>query len=199
MKSDGFVIQAILFEGAMALLGALLALICGLDLSKAFYTPDLATLFSQIALGIGLAVGLGIFFTILDYIPSSHLKQISDLTKETVSETMKNSSRINRFLVCLMAGVGEEVLFRGFIFLAIFEFWPWGLEFNMNIIVAVVVSSILFGLGHYVTAIYFLITGLLGVAFCLVFLRTGLLIAPLVAHALYDFYAMEIALKESGA
>ncbi|MBQ2619920.1 MAG: CPBP family intramembrane metalloprotease [Thermoguttaceae bacterium] len=199
MNTNGFVLHAILFEGAMAIVGALLALICGLDLSKAFHNPDFATMFSQFALGIGLAVGLGILFTVLDYFPWSHLKKVSEKTKEFVNDAFKDSSLFNRFLVCLLAGVGEEILFRGFIFIAIFEFWPWGLEYNLNIIAAIAISSILFGLGHNVSALYFLITAMLGVTFCLVFLWTGSLIAPVIAHALYDFYAMESALKEDAA
>ncbi len=198
-NGNSFVLQAIIFEGAMALIGALLALFCGLDLWKAFHTPDLVTLFNQLGLGVGFAAGLGLLFTLLDYIPWQHLKQVSQKTKEAVVETMKNVSRFNRFLVCLLAGIGEEILFRGFIFVAIFEFWPWGLEYNLNIIAAILASSILFGFGHYVTLLYFIITGLLGAAFCLVFLWTGSLIAPVVAHALYDFYAMELALKEDEA
>ena len=198
-NGNSFVLQAIFFEGAMALIGAALALFCGLDLWKAFHTPDLLTLFKQFGLGVVFAAGMGLLFTLLDYIPWRRLKQVSQKTKEVVVATMKNVTRFNRFLVCLLAGIGEEILFRGFIFVAIFEFWPWGLEYNLNIIAAIVFSSILFGLGHYVTLLYFIITGLLGAAFCLVFLWTGSLIAPVVAHALYDFYAMELALKEDEA
>lgn len=196
MNTNGFVIHMIIFEGAMALIGALLALFCGLDLGKAFQTSDMADFFNQFALGIGIAAAMGIFFTILDHIPWSQLKKVSEKTKEIVNDAFKKTSRFNRFLVCLLAGVGEEVLFRGFIFVVIFEFWPWGLEFNLNIIAAIIVSSTLFGLGHSITLLYFILTALLGVTFCLVFLWTGSLIAPVVAHALYDFYAIEFALKE---
>ena len=199
MNTNAFVIHAIFFEGTMALLGALLALFCGLDLGKAFQTADMAALFNQLALGVGIAAAMGIIFTILDHIPWSQLKKVSEKTKEIINESLKSASHINRFLVCLMAGVGEEVLFRGFIFVAIFEFWPWGLDFNMNIIAAIIASSVLFGLGHSITLLYFILTALLGVAFCLIFLWTGSLIAPIVAHALYDFYAMETALKEGNS
>ena len=199
MNTNGFVIQMILFEGAMALIGALLALVCGLDLSKAFQTSDMAALYSQLALGVGLAAALGIVFTVLDHIPWSQLKTVSEKTKEIINESLKDSSHLNRFFVCLLAGVGEEILFRGFIFIAIFEFWPWGLEFNLNIFAAIIISSALFGLGHNISLMYFFLSSLLGAIFCLVFLWTGSLIAPVVAHALYDFYAIELALKENAA
>lgn len=197
MNTNGFVIHMIIFEGTMALIGALLALFCGLDLGKAFQTSDMADFFNQFALGVGISAAMGIFFTILDHVPWSQLKKVSEKTKEIVNDAFKKTSRINRFLVCLLAGVGEEVLFRGFIFVAIFEFWPWGLEFNLNIIAAIIVSSTLFGLGHSITLMYFILSALLGATFCLVFLWTGSLIAPVVAHSLYDFYAIEFALKES--
>ena len=199
MNTNGFVLYMILFEGTMALLGALFALFCGLDLGKAFQTSDMADFFNQLALGIGIAAAMGIVFTILDHVPWSQLKKVSEKTKEIVNEAFKNTSHFNRFLVCLLAGVGEEVLFRGFIFIAIFEFWSWGLEYNMNIFAAIIISSVLFGLGHHITLMYFFISSLLGAFFCLVFLWTGSLIAPVVAHALYDFYAIEFALKESAA
>lgn len=198
-NSNSFVLQTIIFEGAMAIIGAFLALLCGLDLWKAFHTNNSAELLWQLGLGIAISAGMCFIFTILDFIPWKCLKDVSEKTKDIVCETFKNTTRFNRFLVCTQAGIGEEILFRGFIFVVIFEFWPWGLEFNLNIIAAVVISSILFGLGHSVTLLYFIITGLMGAVFCLIFLWTGSLIAPIIAHALYDFYAMETALKENEA
>lgn len=197
--SNSFVLQTIIFEGALAIIGAFLALLCGLDLWKAFQTNNSSELLCQLGLGLAISAGMCLFFTILDLIPLKCLKDVSEKTKDIVCETFKNTTRFNRFLVCMQAGIGEEILFRGFIFIVIFEYWPWGLEFNMNIIAAIAISSILFGLGHCVTLLYFFITGLMGVFFCLIFLWTGSLIAPIVAHGLYDFYAMETALKEDDA
>ena len=196
-NSNYFVLQAIIFEGAMALIGALLSLLCGLDLSKAFLTSNSVELLWHLGLGIVFAACLGVFFTILELVPFDSLQRASEKAKEIVCETLNNTTRFNRFLICMLAGIGEEILFRGFIFVVIFEFWPWGLEFNMNIIAAIAISSILFGLGHSITRLYTIITGLMGVVFCLVFLWTGSLIAPIVAHALYDFFAMEFALREN--
>ena len=190
------VMQAVIVEGGMALLGALLALLCGLDLGKAFFVSDASELVAQLSLGVALSAALALIFYLLDYLPLSSLKEISKLTQQTLKDTLDTATRFNRFLICLLAGIGEEILFRGFIFIAIFEFWPWGLEYHLNIIAAIAISSFLFGLGHSVTPLYVVIAGLLGAAFSLVFLWTGSLIAPIVAHGLYDFYAIERALKE---
>ena len=63
MNTNGFVLHMILFEGAMALLGAFLALLFGLDMTKAFQTTDLAALFNQLALGVGFAAAIISVFT----------------------------------------------------------------------------------------------------------------------------------------
>lgn len=110
------------------------------------------------------------------------------LLRATPWEPLK---RINRFLhhhlgpalaachwselagVALLAGLGEELLFRGVL-------QPlWGIG----------IASLIFGLAHAVTPTYAVLAGLIGLYLGGLLDATGSLIAPVITHALYDFVA----------
>lgn len=84
--------------------------------------------------------------------------------------------------VALTAGVAEEIVFRGFLLVYLTEvFPPTGLG------VAMVVSSLLFGLAHsYQGVLGVLMTGLAGYWLAGLFVVTGSLLLPIVVHALVD-------------
>jgi len=85
-------------------------------------------------------------------------------------------------LVAALAGLGEEVLFRGVIQTALVGHLPvWG---------AVAVTAALFGLAHCLTPAYALLAGAIGAYLGWLFAVTGNLLAPVVAHALYDLVAL---------
>ena len=106
------------------------------------------------------------------------------------------------FVVVSMAFVGfaEETIFRGFLFKAMLK--------NGNVVAAVIVSSITFGLGHIVN----LLTGheltetLLQIAFAvaygflvtLVFYKSGSLLPCILSHSLFDVFA-EFASRDASA
>lgn len=189
--------QAVLFEGALALLGAGLALLCGLDLGKAFCVPDVGCLFQQIGIGLTIAAAMAAFFWILDKLPLEQFQQISDYIKGSFLRQLKNITRLNRFLICFTAGLGEEILFRGFIQIAVMEYCPYT-DYSINIILGVAVSALIFGVAHAISPLYAALSALAGIVFSMAFLQTGFLIAPIIAHVGYDFWAIERLIREEG-
>ena len=90
------------------------------------------------------------------------------------------------FRIALMAfgaGVAEELLFRG-----VFQTW---LSSVSPVIVALVLSNIVFGLLHMRTVLYAVIAGGVGVYMGVIYLVTDNLLAPIVTHMLYDAVALE--------
>jgi len=84
--------------------------------------------------------------------------------------------------VCITAGVCEEVLYRGFL-LHYFHTAP----FHLTLTRALIVASVIFGIGHLYQGIKgALATAILGFALAVVFVLTGSLLIPMVAHALVD-------------
>lgn len=85
-------------------------------------------------------------------------------------------------LISVVAGVGEELLFRGVIQTALSEwFGPWG---------GLLAASVLFGLGHMVTPTYAVLAGLIGLYLGALSMVFGNLLQVVVVHSLYDFVAL---------
>jgi len=87
-------------------------------------------------------------------------------------------------LVAVMAGVGEELLFRGVLQPALAMRVPEWL--------AVTAVGVLFGIVHWLTPAYAVLAGVVGIYLGAVFLATGNLLVPIVAHALYDLVALAV-------
>ena len=82
-------------------------------------------------------------------------------------------------LVSIAAGVGEEVLFRGFL-QAVLGDWlgPWA---------GLALASLTFGLAHFITPAYAFFATLLGLYLGGLWLVSDNLLAPTLTHAAYDF------------
>ncbi len=115
------------------------------------------------------------------------LAWLREMFHKFIIPTLGNLSTFEILLVSIMAGFGEEVFFRGFLQGALGRvFNPW---------MALVLVSILFGLAHYVSLRYAIVTALIGAYLGALFLWTGNLFVPMAVHALYDFVAILMILR----
>ncbi len=85
-------------------------------------------------------------------------------------------------VVSILAGIGEELLFRGLV--------QGGLTRLLGPVLAVSIASLLFGLVHWVNAAYAVLAGLIGVYLGVEWLLSGNLLAPILTHGIYDFLAL---------
>ncbi|MFL5242479.1 MAG: CPBP family intramembrane glutamic endopeptidase [Gemmataceae bacterium] len=94
-------------------------------------------------------------------------------------------------LLSLLAGIGEEMLFRGVI-QASLDAWlgPW---------LALALASLVFGLLHALTPAYAVLATLAGAYLGFIWLAAGNLLVVIEAHALYDFIALTILLRKIGS
>jgi membrane protease YdiL (CAAX protease family) len=107
--------------------------------------------------------------------------------ERTVVPLFAQCSMFDFLIISLLAGLGEEALFRGVIQTA--------LAGSVHPLVALVVSSIAFGLAHLVTPAYALLAGLIGLYLGLLHLVSQNLFIPIFVHALYDFVALTYILE----
>ncbi|WP_158681711.1 CPBP family intramembrane glutamic endopeptidase [Microbulbifer pacificus] len=89
--------------------------------------------------------------------------------------------------LALAAGICEELLFRGFL-------QPWVTSVSTPIL-GLLVASVVFGLLHYASFIYFAITAVMGVILGAVYWWSESLIAVVVWHGVYDFMALAVLAK----
>lgn len=166
------------FEAFLGALAIVLALAFGLQ-PWLDMRPNLASIV------MGVLTTLPMLFVMLIIARSDWrwAAQLDALVRQVVATLFANSSRSAILLVSLMAGLCEELLFRGVVQNGLAELvGPWW---------ALALASLLFGLAHALSKAYFVITTLAGLYFGWLYLWTGSLLVPIIAHALYDWAALE--------
>jgi membrane protease YdiL (CAAX protease family) len=81
--------------------------------------------------------------------------------------------------IATLAGVGEEMLFRG-VFQGVLSRWA-------GVGVGLTLASALFGVLHAITFTYAVLAALAGAFLGALWLWTGNLLTPIIVHTLYDF------------
>jgi len=114
--------------------------------------------------------------------PVGPLRRIKQLLEEFVGEFFRRCTWLDLALISLLAGLGEEALFRGVVQGALGD---W-----LDAWAALVLASLLFGLAHSLTPTYAVLTTLVGVYLGGLWLLTGNLLGPIITHAVYDFLVL---------
>ncbi len=138
--------------------------------------------------GIGGAIPLYAGFVICDRYPVGPLRPIKELLVDILGPLLARCSKWDLAAIALLAGIGEETLFRGLL-LPLFggdSFW-----------LGLLISSVLFGLAHSVTMTYVVLATVAGLYFGLQLHYSGNLLAPIITHALYDYLAFVKVAAES--
>jgi membrane protease YdiL (CAAX protease family) len=114
---------------------------------------------------------------------TSHpIRQLVNLVVEQIGPYLAPLSLPKLGAVALMAGISEEILFRGVI--------QMGLAQLMYPTAALLVTGLLFGLVHFASPSYVLFAAVMGWYLGALFLVQHSLLAPIVTHCLYDFVAL---------
>lgn len=190
-----FALAAAIFEASLAILAVAL----GWWLAE----PPLATFrASPMAFFLGAtgAIPLLGLFALCVWWPVGPLASILRAVDHLLIPLFTQCRLVELAVISLLAGLGEEMLFRG-VFQAGLADWvaPWlgdgpaaGHAADM---LALAVVAVAFGLLHAVNAAYAVLAGLIGLYLGWLWLATGDLAAPITAHALYDFLAMVYLVK----
>jgi membrane protease YdiL (CAAX protease family) len=182
----GFITKlAIVFEGGLMVIAVLLSLL--LDLPFLDWIRPTAT-----------AALWGVLFTapLLLGLWASHrsrwppLANLFEEIEETVVPLFATTSVAGLAVISVLAGVGEEALFRGVM--------QHVLAGPLGTVGALLVTSTVFGLVHYVTRTYAVMAGAIGLYLGVLALVFDSLVVPMIVHALYDFLAL-VALTKRGS
>lgn len=110
--------------------------------------------------------------------PVGPLARIKQFSEEVIAPLFAVCTPFDLALIALLAGVGEEICFRGVLqpyFADRYSLWR-----------GIAMTSILFGLLHPISGAYILLAAAASVYLGWVFHASGNLLAPIIAHALYD-------------
>lgn len=186
MSRRAILAAAIVSEGAILLVAWLQGWLFGVP-------PFAHATFTWMAIAGGVAGTVPLFLAMWwtgtsSWPPAARLRE---QIEEVVREIFVHLSVVDIAVVSMLAGVAEEALFRGVLQTA---FGDW-----INPAAGLAIASVLFGLVHFVTPLYAVLAGVIGVWLGGMFLVTGNLLAPIVAHALYDFVALMWLVRDARA
>lgn len=168
---------AMAFESGLGFLGLGIAWLAGVPLAD-----NLALSRSGLELGVLATVPM---LTLLVAVTLSNWAPLVEIRKQIetlVGELFGSSSWLELALISIAAGVGEEILFRG-------ALQPWIAGWTTPW-VSLAVVSMLFGLAHAMSTSYFVLATLIGAYLGWLTIEYQDLLAPIVAHSLYDFIAL---------
>lgn len=135
---------------------------------------------------VGMAIGLGISVVVVGLSPRLRARFAGALQRAAALLPATQQERWLYAGVALTAGICEELIFRGFLF---HYFQGWGL----NIWLVVVLTGILFGLGHiYQGRAGAVQAGAMGMVFGVLYVLSGSILPGMVFHALFDLHVLLI-------
>ena len=168
---------AVFFEGGLLVLAWGLGHFLGAPVGdQTTFTP------SAIVLGVVATVPLvaGLYWIL--HTPWEVLARLRVVIEDKVAPLFADCSVAGIAVVSILAGVGEEALFRG-----VLQTYFAG---HVGVVPALLVTSSLFGLLHPVTAVYAVMAGLIGLYLGVLAVWHDNLLVPMVVHSLYDFVAL---------
>jgi membrane protease YdiL (CAAX protease family) len=119
--------------------------------------------------------------------PLGPLVPIKQFVETVIKPLFQPCSLVDLAAISVLAGLGEEMLFRG-VLQTVFSRWlPLGL--------ALALASVLFGLLHWITTMYAVLATLMGAYLGWLYLHSGNLMVAALTHALYDFVALTYLVK----
>lgn len=175
---DDFFKKACAFEASLILVAALLGWIANINPFASLHFSE-----SAIAYGVIGTIPLFLMFLTLEQIQAEPVIKIKNMLFETLGPSLHRYHWTDLFILAAIAGLSEELLFRGVI-------QPW-MESSWGIPAALIGSNIIFGLVHAVTPLYAVLAALVGIYLSLSLDYGGdrNLLIPIIIHGLYDFLA----------
>ncbi|MGM0769140.1 MAG: CPBP family intramembrane glutamic endopeptidase [Pseudomonadota bacterium] len=172
---------ALLFQGGIGVLGLFVILVLGIPVL--LQGP-----------GLWASILLGMFGAAVTYATLLLLTRVPGLFPENLERQMQglydfaaSYSPAVLILLSLLAGIGEELLFRGAL-----QGW---LMARTDGVTAVMVASVVFGLVHFVSFTYFLVATGLGLVLGTAYMVSESLVMVMIWHAVYDMIALFCLLR----
>jgi membrane protease YdiL (CAAX protease family) len=179
-----FLTLAIVLEGGLAVVALILGRLTGTDPLNHFTFNWPALTWAVVG-----TTPLVLFFMLSYRFPVGPLWPIKEFLVKTLGPYLNTCYWYDLLLIALLAGVCEELFFRGFL-------QPW-IESIGGGTVSLLGSNLVFALVHFITPAYALLAGLMGVYLGLLLDASGQrnLFIPILAHTIYDFLAFVVVAR----
>lgn len=175
---------AFLFQGGLLLCGLLWGKWIELDwkIICRFEGPALLR-------GLLATVPLSLFLWLSLFVPWTPFLKIKEFMLRVLAPLLRQCTLFDLLLLSLLAGISEEIFFRGAMQTAFssWGFWP-----------AVIVTNLVFGACHALSIAYFVLATLAGLYLSWVAgTEQPNLVPAIIAHAAYDFVALIVIVRRA--
>ncbi len=181
MPTKHFALAAAIFEGSLVAVAIALGWLLGQPPLKTFHMG-----LYHAALGVAATLPPLALFGLCLKCPLRPFETISRILDEMVVPLFRDCRFTELAIIAALAGIGEEMLFRGVIQAAVAQ----QIGGPQGVWAGLVVAALLFGLLHPVTPTYAVLAGSIGLYLGWLWLACGNLLVPIIAHGLYDFLAL---------
>jgi uncharacterized protein len=176
-----FLLVAVLLEAALAVVAVVVGWFFG-------YAPAATVALSLRAIGWGVLATLPplVAFWFCVHSTLRPLVDIIRVVDEQLAPLFRSCRWFDLAAVSVVAGIGEELLFRGLLQGGIAQ-WiglPWGVWIGL------VFAAAVFGLAHPITWAYAVMAGAIGLYLGGLWIVSGNLLVPITTHAMYDFMVL---------
>ena len=176
---------AVLFEGGLAVLACFVGWLVDIPPWE-----KLAWDLRDVALGFAACLPMLALLVLCVVVPWRPIARIREFVDKIVRPLFRECTLLDLALISLLAGLGEELLFRGLV--------QEGLAGWLGSWPALAAASVLFGLMHPITPAYAILATVAGAYLGWTYLVSGNLLVPIIAHAVYDFTALVYLLRTPG-
>lgn len=180
---------AVLFETALAVAAITLGWALGpsaREMMPEWNVEDLKPIYTGLWQGTLAALPMLISIELIRRIPWGPIQELEKLSDDQMIGALVRLRVPELLVISLCAGVGEELLFRGWLMGWLRDgLNDFGFPFDATW-AAVIISSLVFGFFHPITKIYIVLAGLMGFYFGCLLVWTENLLVPIIAHAVYD-------------
>lgn len=144
--------------------------------------------FNPRAFAIGIAFSLPLVIAAIASAQSASpiFRQIRN-DFDVVVQLFKDCTILDLFVISILAGLGEEALFRG-VLQPYFAHWT-------NPAIGIILAALIFALLHFISRIYVLLVFIIGLYLGALYLYFDNLLIPITTHAAYDFLALLYATR----
>jgi uncharacterized protein len=186
-QADSVFVTAITVELGMGFIALLLGWLFSVDVRQ--WLPTLSAenswmIFSSLLWGSLAALPMLAAVELIERIDWAPFRELRSLDQLPIVAALLRLSPAELIAISIAAGVGEELLIRGWLM-----GWLIGsLETATPVAIGIglIASSLAFGLMHPVTPTYIVLATLIGMYLGGLVLVSGNLLVPIVAHAVYD-------------
>ena len=176
---------AVFFEGGLGGAAFLLAIFLSFPLLQQIPTSGREWI-EGILIGLLISLPPLIFLAATGRARWRPLRRVSWIIDRFLVPMFRGRSLATLFFVSLMAGVGEELFFRGFVQ----EYVAVTVGGGLGVALGLTAGAVLFGLVHPMTVGYIVYAAVMGAYLGLALIITDNLLVPITAHAFYDFIAL---------